>query len=244
MPDAYHITFFGTQPTLTQVPPRRAASISSTRAPYSAARRARGDAAAAAADGDQVVFLHGCSLDDGRRRARGRKWHRHRARFGALSRVRRRALTAPSRSPRSPRGRPAWCGCRRGNHAAVAIDHVLVEVPVRRCRLAAISRNRGCASVPVTWIGAYMSKVTPKFWKQTSAVSASSRPPPGGSRRTETRHFQPALLEALVHRLELAELPGEAAVAGGVDHQHRLAGEAVREPHRCRRRAGGAGSWS
>ena len=32
--------FFGTQPTLTQVPPRRPDSASATRAPYSAARRA------------------------------------------------------------------------------------------------------------------------------------------------------------------------------------------------------------
>jgi hypothetical protein len=34
------MTFFGTHPTLTQVPPRRASSMTATRAPYSAARRA------------------------------------------------------------------------------------------------------------------------------------------------------------------------------------------------------------
>ena len=38
---AFHMTFFGTQPTLTQVPPRRADSITSARAPYSAARCAQ-----------------------------------------------------------------------------------------------------------------------------------------------------------------------------------------------------------
>src|SRR5699024_1600365 len=37
---ACHMTFFGTQPTLTQVPPRRCGSIRATRAPYCAARRA------------------------------------------------------------------------------------------------------------------------------------------------------------------------------------------------------------
>ena len=40
MPAALHMTFLGTQPTLTQVPPRRAASTTATRAPYCAARRA------------------------------------------------------------------------------------------------------------------------------------------------------------------------------------------------------------
>src|SRR5690606_28059811 len=35
------MTFFGTQPTLTQVPPRRAASMTTARAPYSAARCAQ-----------------------------------------------------------------------------------------------------------------------------------------------------------------------------------------------------------
>ena len=37
---AFHITFFGTQPTLTQVPPRRPASTSATLAPCFAALRA------------------------------------------------------------------------------------------------------------------------------------------------------------------------------------------------------------
>src|SRR5580693_1715582 len=38
---AFHITFFGTQPTFTQVPPKRCASITADFAPYSAARCAQ-----------------------------------------------------------------------------------------------------------------------------------------------------------------------------------------------------------
>src|ERR1700733_8553090 len=41
MPAAFHITFFGTQPTLTQVPPSRPDSITALLAPYSAARCAQ-----------------------------------------------------------------------------------------------------------------------------------------------------------------------------------------------------------
>ncbi len=41
MPEAFHITFFGTQPTFTQVPPRRCDSITAVLAPYSAARCAQ-----------------------------------------------------------------------------------------------------------------------------------------------------------------------------------------------------------
>src|SRR5690606_40657547 len=38
--EAFHITFFGTQPTLTQVPPSRAPSMTADLAPWRAARRA------------------------------------------------------------------------------------------------------------------------------------------------------------------------------------------------------------
>src|SRR5208337_4724905 len=41
MPAAFHITFFGTQPTFTQVPPSRPDSITALFAPYSAARWAQ-----------------------------------------------------------------------------------------------------------------------------------------------------------------------------------------------------------
>jgi hypothetical protein len=41
MPAAFHITFFGTQPTFTQVPPKRPDSITALLAPYSAARCAQ-----------------------------------------------------------------------------------------------------------------------------------------------------------------------------------------------------------
>jgi hypothetical protein len=50
--------FFGTQPTFTHVPPSRPDSTSATFAPYEAARLAHGDAAAAAADDDEIDFLH------------------------------------------------------------------------------------------------------------------------------------------------------------------------------------------
>ncbi len=38
---AFHITFFGTQPTFTQVPPSRPDSMTAVLAPYSAARCAQ-----------------------------------------------------------------------------------------------------------------------------------------------------------------------------------------------------------
>ena len=38
MLEAFHITFFGTHPTFTQVPPSRPDSITNAFAPYSAAR--------------------------------------------------------------------------------------------------------------------------------------------------------------------------------------------------------------
>src|ERR1700677_776277 len=41
MPTAFHITFFGTHPTFTQVPPSRPDSITALFAPYSAARCAK-----------------------------------------------------------------------------------------------------------------------------------------------------------------------------------------------------------
>ena len=41
MPAAFHMIFLGTQPTFTQVPPRRPDSITAAFAPYSAARCAQ-----------------------------------------------------------------------------------------------------------------------------------------------------------------------------------------------------------
>ena len=41
MPAAFHITFFGTQPTFTHVPPSGPDSITAALAPYSAARCAQ-----------------------------------------------------------------------------------------------------------------------------------------------------------------------------------------------------------
>ena len=41
MPAPYHITFFGTQPTFTQVPPRRPSSATALRMPQAAARTAQ-----------------------------------------------------------------------------------------------------------------------------------------------------------------------------------------------------------
>jgi hypothetical protein len=65
---ANHIAFFGTQPTLTQVPPIAPASITATRAPWRAARTAGGDAAGAGAEHDQVeaaVGAHrGAAVED------------------------------------------------------------------------------------------------------------------------------------------------------------------------------------
>jgi hypothetical protein len=40
-PAAFHMTFFGTQPTFTHVPPKRPGSITAALAPYSAARCAQ-----------------------------------------------------------------------------------------------------------------------------------------------------------------------------------------------------------
>ena len=45
----------------------------------------------------------------------------------------------------------------------------------------------------------------------------------------EPQHDESAVLVLPMHRLEFAELVGEAAVAGGVDHQNRLSAEALAE---------------
>jgi hypothetical protein len=63
----------GTQPTLTQVPPRRPASISAQRAPWLGRSFRHGQAAAAAADGDEIVMLdHASSSLGGRDSAKRR----------------------------------------------------------------------------------------------------------------------------------------------------------------------------
>ena len=52
--------FFGTQPTLTQVPPQKRSSATPTRAPWPAAMRAQRTPAGAAADDEEVeVVGHG-----------------------------------------------------------------------------------------------------------------------------------------------------------------------------------------
>ena len=70
---AFHITFFGTQPTLTQVPPSRAGSNTATRAPYSTARCAAGQVRRYRRPDDEIERLHSSLLDrsnSGSRRVR------------------------------------------------------------------------------------------------------------------------------------------------------------------------------
>ena len=51
------MTFFGTQPTFTQVPPRRCGSITAALAPILRGALRAGEAAAAAADADEIEGL-------------------------------------------------------------------------------------------------------------------------------------------------------------------------------------------
>ena len=51
---AITISFFGTQPTLTQVPPQKRSSATATRAPWPAAMRAQRTPPRAAADDEQI----------------------------------------------------------------------------------------------------------------------------------------------------------------------------------------------
>jgi hypothetical protein len=59
------MTFFGTQPTLTQVPPSLSASMMATR--FAVLRRLFGnrEAAAAAADGDEIEVIVHCGTPNG-----------------------------------------------------------------------------------------------------------------------------------------------------------------------------------
>ncbi len=45
----------------------------------------------------------------------------------------------------------------------------------------------------------------------------------------EAGDLEAAILVLLMHSLEFAELAGEAAVAGGIDHEHRLSAKALAE---------------